>query len=97
MSHDVVFFPFSRSVRFAAYNQFICWNNSKLGEGIYKPVQCWTIMGIRWKLYCQVVATNVPTKALEVEEKEEQKNLRKRGEFYLYVMVDCKNFHMSKK
>ena len=54
-------------------------------------------MGIRWKLYCQVVATNVPTKALEVEEKEEQKNLRKRGEFYLYVMVDCKNFHMSKK
>ena len=54
-------------------------------------------MGIRWKLYCQVVATNVPTKALEVEEKEEQKNLRKWGEFYLYVMVDCKNFHMSKK
>ena len=54
-------------------------------------------MGIRWKLYCQVVATNVPTKALEVEEKEEQKNLRKWGEFDLYVMVDCKNFHVSKK
>ena len=32
-------FSFCRSVRFAAYNQFIWWNNGELEEGIHKPVQ----------------------------------------------------------
>ena len=33
------------------------------------------VMKIRWKLHYQVMATRVPTQALEVEEKEELKNL----------------------
>ena len=45
-------------------------------------------MEIRWKLHCQVVATHVPTLPLEVEEKEELKNLLKCGELSFYVMVD---------
>ena len=45
-------------------------------------------MEIRWKLYCQVVATYVPTQALEEEGKEELKNLLKWGKFSFYVMVD---------
>ena len=32
-------------------------------------------MEISWKLHCQIVAAHVPTEALEVEEKEELKNL----------------------
>ena len=45
-------------------------------------------MEIRWKLHCQVVATHVPTLALEVKEKKELKNLLKLGKFSFYVMVD---------
>ena len=41
---------------------------------------------IRWKLHCQVVATHVPTWALEVEENEEVKNLLKWGKFSFYVI-----------
>ena len=56
-------FPFCRSVRFAAENQFIWWSNGKLGEGIHKLVPSCVVMEIRWKLHCQVVATHVPTYA----------------------------------
>ena len=41
------FFPFFRSVRFEAENQFIWWSYSKLGEGIQKPVQFCVFMEIR--------------------------------------------------
>ena len=68
------------------------WNNGKLGEGIYKSVQCCVVMEIRWKLHCQVVATHLPTLPLEVEEKEELKNLLKCGKFSFYVMVDSEVF-----
>ena len=71
VSHDVIFFSFCRSVRFAA---FICWSNGKLREGIYKPVQCCVVLKIKWKLNCKVVVTHVPTQALEGEEKEELKD-----------------------
>ena len=54
-------FPFCRSVRFAAENQFIWWSNGKLGEGIHKLVPSCVVMEIRWKLHCQVVATQVHT------------------------------------
>ena len=74
VSHNVFFFPFCRSLRFVAKNQFICWSNGKFGEGIHKPVQCCVVMEIRWKLHCQVVVTHVPTQALEVEEKKELKD-----------------------
>ena len=60
----------------------------KLGEGIHKPIQSGVVMEIRWKLHCQVVATHVPTLALEVKEKKELKNLLKLGKFSFYVMVD---------
>ena len=56
--HMMLFFPFCRSVRFAA--QFIRCCKSKLGERIPKPVHSGVDMEIRWKLYCQVVATHVP-------------------------------------
>ena len=49
-------------------------------------------MEIRWKLLCQVVATHVPNLTLEVEEKEELKNLLKWGKFSFYVMVDREIF-----
>ena len=49
-------------------------------------------MEISWKLHCQVVATHVPTLPLEVEEKEELKNLLKCGKFSFYVMVDSEVF-----
>ena len=68
------------------------WNNGKLGEGIYKSVQCCVVMEIRWILHCQVVATHLPTLPLEVEEKEELKNLLKCGKFSFYVMVDSEVF-----
>ena len=55
------FFPFCRSMRFAAQNQFIWCSNSRLGEGIRKPIQSCVVMEIRWELHCQVVATHVPT------------------------------------
>ena len=42
-------FPFCRSARFETENQFIWWSNSKLGEGIHKPVQFCVVMEIRWK------------------------------------------------
>ena len=45
-------------------------------------------MEIRWKLYCQVVAANLPTYLLEVKEKEELKNLLKWGKFSFYVMLN---------
>ena len=45
-------------------------------------------MEIRWKLYCQVAATRVPTYALEAEKKEELKNLLKWGKFSFYVIED---------
>ena len=44
-------------------------------------------MEIRWKLYFQVVATYVPILPLEVEEKEELKNLLKYSKFSFYVIV----------
>ena len=56
VSHDVVFFSFLR-----ISDQFICWSNGKLGEGIHKSVKCCAVMEIRWKLHSQVVATHVPT------------------------------------
>ena len=49
-------------------------------------------MEIRWKLHCQVVATHVPTLPLEIEEKEELKNLLKGGKFSFYVMIDDEVF-----
>ena len=49
-------------------------------------------MEIRLNLPCQVVATHVPTLALELNEKEELKNLLKWGKFSFYVMVDCEIF-----
>ena len=49
-------------------------------------------MEIRWKLHCQVVTTHVPTLPLEVEEKEELKNLLKCGEFSFYVIEDREIF-----
>ena len=61
-------------------------------DGIYKFVQCCVVMEIRWKCHCQVVATHVPTLPLEVEEKEELKNLLKCGEFSFYVIVDLEIF-----
>ena len=53
-------------------------------------------MEIKWKLDCQVLATYVPTKALEVEEKEELKNLLKKGKFFFYVLVDHEIFTYMK-
>ena len=44
-------------------------------------------MEIRWKLYFQVVATYVPILPLEVEEKEELKNLLKYSKSSFYVIV----------
>ena len=38
-------------------------------------------MEIRWKHHCQVVVTDVPTQALEVEEKEELKDCESRVNF----------------
>ena len=49
-------------------------------------------MEIRWKLHCQVLTTHVPTLSLEVEEKEELKNLLKCGKFPFYVIVDREIF-----
>ena len=54
-------------------------------------------MEIRWTLHCQVVATHVPNQALEMEEKEELKNLLKWGKFFFYVLVDCEIFRKNKK
>ena len=54
-------------------------------------------MEIRWKLHCQVVATHVPTWALEVKEKEELKNLLKWVKFSFYVMVDREIFTIPEK
>ena len=63
----------------------IWWKNDKLREGTPNPIQSWVAMEIKWKLYCQVMATNVP-----IEKKEELKNLLKWGKFSFYVIVDCK-------
>ena len=49
-------------------------------------------MEISWKLHCQVVVTYVPTLPLEIEEKEELKNLLKGGKFSFYVIVDREIF-----
>ena len=49
-------------------------------------------MKIRWKHHFQVVATYLPNKALEVEEKEELKSLLKWGKFSLYVIEDREIF-----
>ena len=54
-------------------------------------------MEIRWELHCQVVATHVSTWALEVEEKEELKNLFKWGKFPFYVIVDREIFTYQNK
>ena len=62
-----------------------------MGEGIDKPIQFCVAMEIKWKLRCQVVATLIPTSALEVEEKE-LKNLLKSGKFSFYVVVDSEIF-----
>ena len=53
-------------------------------------------MEIRWKLHCHVVATHVPTQALQVEEKEELKNC----ESVVNSPFACgrlRNFHMKNK
>ena len=63
-----------------------------MGKGIYKSVQFCVVMEIRWKIHCQVVATHVPTLPLEVEEKEELKNLLQCGKFSFYVIVDGEVF-----
>ena len=63
----------------------------RLGEGIDKPIQFCVVMEIKWKLRCQVVATLIPTSALEVEEKE-LKNLLNSGKFSFYVVVDSEIF-----
>ena len=55
---------------------------------MHSPFQSCVVMEIRWKLHCQVVATHVPTLALEVKEKKELKNLLKLGKFSFYLMVD---------
>ena len=68
--------------------EFIWWITGILGEEIYKFLQCCVAMKIRWKFHCQVVATNVLTLPLEVEEKEELKHMLKCGELSFYVMVD---------
>ena len=52
-------------------------------------------MGMRWKLQCQVVAIYVPTLVLEVEEKEELKNLFKWGKFF-YVILNQEIFKYLK-
>ena len=49
-------------------------------------------MEISWKLHCQVVVTYVPTLPLEIEEKEELKNLLKGGKFSFYGMIDDEVF-----
>ena len=49
--HDVAFYPFCKSERFAVQNQFIGWSNGKLREGTYRPVQSYVAMEIRAKLY----------------------------------------------
>ena len=67
--------------------QFLWWSNGKLGEGIYKSVECCLFIEIRWNLHCQVV-----TLPLEVEEKEKLKNLLKCGKFSFYVMVESEVF-----
>ena len=67
-------------------------SNDKLGKEIYKSVEICVFMEIRWKLHCQVVPTHVPTLPLEVEEKEELKNLLKCGKFSFYVIVDREIF-----
>ena len=53
-------------------------------------------MEIKWKLYRQVVATHVTAEALEVEEKEELKNLLKWGKFSFYVTIGCEIFTYQK-
>ena len=49
-------------------------------------------MEIKWKLHCEVAGTHLSTKALEVEEKEELKNLLKWGKFSFHVIVDREIF-----
>ena len=58
------------------------------------PVQSGEVTEIRWKLHCQIVATNVPTQALEMKEKEELKNLLKWDKFSFYVIA---NYLKNKK
>ena len=58
--------------------------------------QCCVVMEIRLKLHCQVVVTHVPTLPLEVEEKEEMKNLLKCGKFPL-INGRWQSFHISEK
>ena len=53
--------------------QFIWWSDGKIGKEIHKSVQSGVVMGIRWKLHCQVLATHAATSALKVKEKEELK------------------------
>ena len=67
-------------------------SNGKLGDETHKPVQSGVVMDNRWKLHCQVVATHVPTYALEVKKKEKLKNLLKCDKLSFYVMVDCEIF-----
>ena len=49
-------------------------------------------METRRKLNFQVVATHVPTLPLEVDKKEEVKNLLKCGKVSFYVIVDSEVF-----
>ena len=88
-SHMMLFFPFCRSVRLQL--KIIFFGGAMVNQND-KSVQSGVVMEIRWKLHCQVVATHIPTQALEVKEKEELKNLSKWGKFSFYVMVDCEIF-----
>ena len=69
---------FCRSVRFAAYNQFIWWSNGKLEDGIHKRVQlCSYGNQVQTSLssygyQCANLGIPIPG---EVEEKKELKNL----------------------
>ena len=53
-------------------------------------------MEIKWKLNCQVLATHVPTQALEAKEKGELKNLLKWSKFFFYVMIEHEIFTQLK-
>ena len=44
--HDAIFFSFLQISEVCSLNQFIWWSNSKLGEGICKPVQSYVVTEI---------------------------------------------------
>ena len=76
----MLFFPFCRSVRFAASNQFTWCSNGKLEGGIQ--------VGTSLSSCCHTCTHLGILIAGEVEEKQELKNLLMWGKFSLYLMVD---------